>query len=672
MSDMEQRTHEPEAPAPQKKQPNWGKVIAIALIAILVVLTISNLDALLRPIDVLNSILAPVTIGLVLAYILNPFLRFFECKLFDKIKKRTVNRAISMLLTYLLFLAIVAGMLFLIIPSLVDSIKDLQANGMMYINRVIDSVNNVISQLPFAPANGADLVNFEKLLTYLVDILSNTSDAIMSGIVSIAGSVITVLKNVLVGIFISIYVLLSKDRLNAGCRRVFRALLSQKNEDLLLHYFGTAHKKFGGFFVGKIVDSLLVGLLCGILFTIFKIPYAILIAVIIGVTDIIPFFGPFIGAIPSAVIIFIASPMKAIVFVLLILVVQQIDGNLIAPIILGDRTGLTSLGVIIAITVMGGVFGLLGMLIGVPLFALIMAILDDLIKFRLKKKGHPTNLNEYYPATAFIRPSDTVHYDETLTKKFVHWVVSVEDTDEEKRGNAFSRGLRTVLLSIGRFFHRTFTIKPIPEDRTGGIFMSIAKNGMATNRTFFRALLLSIVTLGIYPFYLVEVMAQSINAAARKDGKRTWGFLPYIIFSIFTLGVFAIIWHCKMITRIRDYCERHNRESCITQKFYLCWTLPGALCIVGPFIALARFLRAFNEFCCVYNETHTFPLSEEEIKRYSAPIPSRKDCKNRVPLFSADIESLIIEAEAAQATENADQASDADTDTEATEITTTE
>lgn len=658
MSDMQQRTHEPETPAPQKKQPNWGKVIAIALIAILVVLTIANLDALLRPIDTLNSILAPITIGLVLAYILNPFLRFFECKLFDKVKKRTVNRAISMLFTYLLFFALLAGMLFLIIPSLVDSIKDLQANGMMYINRVIDSINDVISHMPFAPENGADLVNFEKLLTYLINLVSNASDAIMTGVVSIAGSVLTVLKNILIGIFISIYVLLSKDRLNAGCRRVFRALLSEKSENLLLHYFSTAHKKFGGFFIGKIVDSLLVGLLCGVLFSIFNIPYAVLIAVIIGVTDIIPFFGPFIGAIPSAIIIFIASPMKAIVFVLLILVVQQIDGNLIAPIILGDRTGLTSLGVIIAITVMGGVFGLLGMLIGVPLFALIMAILDDFIQYRLKKKGHPTNLKEYYPATAFIRPHDTVESDETLTQKFAHWVSSVEDSDAAEKSNAFSRSLRRGLLAIGRFFHRTFTIKPIPEDRTGGIFMHIAKNGMSTNRSFFRAVLLSIVTLGIYPLYLVEVMAQSMNAAARKDGKRTWGVLPFVIFTVFTLGVFAIVWHYKMITRIRGYCERHGKESCITHKFYLCWTLPGALCVVGPLIALARFLRAFNEFCYIYNENHTFPLSEDEIKRESAPIPSKKDRKNRVPLFSADIESLIIEAEAAEAEERGEAAAD--------------
>jgi hypothetical protein len=141
-------------------------------------------------------------------------------------------------------------------------------------------------------------------------------------------------------------------------------------------------------------------------------------------------------------------------------------------------------------------------------------------------------------------------------------------------------------------------------------------------------------------------MAQSMNAAARRDGKRTWGFLPYLIFSIFTLGIFSIVWDYKMITRIRGYCERHGKESCITHKFYLCWTLPGALCEVGPLIALVRFLRAFNEFCYIYNENHTFPLSEEEIKRESAPIPSKKDRK--VPLFSADIETLIIEAAEAE------------------------
>jgi hypothetical protein len=227
-----------------------------------------------------------------------------------------------------------------------------------------------------------------------------------------------------------------------------------------------------------------------------------------------------------------------------------------------------------------------------------------------------------------------------------------------------------VLLAIGRFFRRTFTIKPIPEDRTGGIFMHIAKNGMITNRSFFRAILLSIVTLGIYPLYMIEVMAQSMNAAARKDGKRTWGVLPFILFTIFTLGAYAIIWHYKMITRIRGYCERHGKESCITHKFYLCWTLPGILCLVGPLIALARFLRAFNEFAYIYNENHTFPLSEEEIKRESAPIPSKKDRK--VSLFSTDIETLIIEAEAAEIEGEGEAAATADAaDGEASTDTTT-
>ena len=322
---------------------------------------------------------------------------------------------------------------------------------------------------------------------------------------------------------------------------------------------------------------------------------------------------------------------------------------------------------------MGSLFGLVGMVVGVPLFALIMAILDDFIKYHLKKKNMPTELKAYYPATAFIRPSDNVEHDETLTQRFVHWVVSIENKEVAEKSHAFSRGLRRMLLSIGRFFRRTFTIKPIPEDRTGGIFMHIAKNGMVTNRSFLRAAVLTIVTLGIYPLYLIELMAQSMNAAARKDGKRTWGILPFIIFTIFTLGVYAIVWHYKMITRIRGYCERHGKESCITHKFYLCWTLPGILCLVGPLIAVARFIKAFNEFCYIYNENHTFPLSEEEIKRESAPIPSKKDRK--VSLFSTDIETLIIEAEAAEAEEHEDEAGvtadaadgDADTDTTADE-----
>ena len=610
-----------EQQAEQKKK-LWSTkhTTAFALVGIFVVLVLSNLNAIFAPLKRLNSILAPITVGLVLAYILNFFVRFFEYKLFNKVKRRMVSRVLSMLCSYLVLLVILAGIVWLVIPSVVDSVRDLQANGLSYVTRVIDLINDVVSHIPFvSPEDGTDFLNLEKLLNLTLQFLGSSGTWILTNLATIAGGTLTAIKNVIVGIFISIYVLLSKERLNAGCRRVIHALFSEKTEKRLHQYFSTAHSKFGGYMIGKLADSTMVMLVCMLLFSIFDIPYAILIAVIIGVTDIIPFFGPFIGAIPSALIIFIASPSKAFLFVLLILVVQQIDGNLIAPVILGDRTGLSSLGVIVAVTVMGGLLGIAGMLIGVPLFALIMTLLDDFIKSRLVKKGAPTKLSKYYPADAFLRPSDQQEDHLTLTQRFVLWVKSVEkEKNDPNRSKTFlrrcSHNLRRGLYEIGNLFYRLFTVKPIPEDRKNVIYKDIITHGMRTDRVFWPTFFLSIVTLGIYPLYMTEIISKSTNIACRKDGKRTWGFFPYLLLAIFTLGIFPLIWHAMVLSRIRRYCKENGVECVTTHKFFLCWALIGLPIIVGPFIALAAFLRAFSQMCSIYNATHTFPLSAEEIE----------------------------------------------------------
>ena len=471
--------------------------------------------------------------------------------------------------------------------------------------------------------------------------------------------------NLFVGIFISIYVLLSKERLNAGFRRVLRALLPRKAEDKVLYYVGQAHTKIGGYMVGKAIDSLMVMMVCMLLFYIFDIPFWMLIAVIIGVTDFIPFFGPFLGAIPSGVIIFLADPSKLILFILLILIVQQIDGNLIAPIILGEKTGLSSLGVIIAITVMSDIMGIAGMLIGVPIFAMIMTILDDFIKARLEKKGEPTALRKYYPATAFIKPHDEAKEDLTLTQRFIHWVASVETEVSNvdyvpSRRHTFGRGIRRFFLAIGRFFQRIFSVKPIPEDQASPLFMEIAQHGMPTNRTFWRTLLLSIITLFIYPFHLIARMAQTINIACRRDGKRTWGLVPFLLFTVITLGIFPLIWHCKIITRMKNYCNEHGVKCVVSRKFYLLWSLVGILTVVGPLIAIARVLKAYCQMCALYNSLHTFPLSPEEIESAElelAELAAKRKNKQRRSLLEDIIQPEPIAEDAPMTSSDGEQLS---------------
>ena len=654
-------------PAPKKPKISVRLIIAIALIGIFIVLFLSNLNAVVSPFKTLNSILAPITIGLVLAYILNFFVRFFEYKLFNKIKKRTVNRALAMVFSYLLLVAVTAGIVLLVVPNVVKNARSLIDRGLEYLQILTTKINDFVTKnVPFlAPEDGTDILNLEKFYQFIVDILNTSGSFVISQVATIAGSTLTVLKNILVGLFISIYVLLSKERLNAGCRRVFRALFSEKHEKLLLHYLSTAHKKFGGYMIGKIADSTMVMLVCMLLFTIFRIPYAILISVIIGVTDIIPFFGPFLGAIPSGVIVLCSdNPAKVFLFALLILVVQQIDGNLIAPFILGDRTGLSSLGVIVAVTVMGSIFGIPGMLIGVPLYALIMTLLDDFIKHRLKAKGYSTDLVEYYPADAFIRPQDLVKNDITATQRFVRWVVAVE-TEREGEDyepsffHSIGRGVRLTFLAIGRSFKRFFSVRPIPEDGDGGIFHDIVQNGMRTDRKYWRVLLLSLFTLGIYPLYMVEVIAQSSNLACRKDGKRTWGFFPFLLFSILTLGIYALIWHCSVIRRMQIFCRENGQECRVSRKRYLLWALPGLLIVIGPLVALGYFIAAFNQMCTIYNASHTFPLDLEELKaEMELPV---KETRPRMSLID-QINEFTLPAEDYDAAPTEETATEPDTD----------
>lgn len=375
MNDNERKT--PDG-APQKEKKHRRAplyILSVALICLLAVLVLANLPAILNPFQKLNSVFAPITIGLAIAYLANPLLRLFEFRVFYRLKKRRLNRAFSLICTYLVILMMIVGVVWLIVPQIVTSISDLRENGMVYVDNIIESVNRIIRAIPFLEENQENLLTFEKLLNYFLKWIDDYNASVVGFIGSFAGGVITVLKNILVGFFVSVYVLISKDRLNAGCRRIFRALLPKQKETMLLYYIGKAHSKFGGFFIGKIIDSLIIGILSWIVFAIFRIPYAVLVAVIVGVTNVIPFFGPFIGAIPSAMIIFIKDPMKALLFCVLILAIQQFDGNILGPFILGGSTGLSSLGILVSITVASGLLGFAGMLIGVPLFALLMAIL---------------------------------------------------------------------------------------------------------------------------------------------------------------------------------------------------------------------------------------------------------------------------------------------------------
>jgi predicted PurR-regulated permease PerM len=381
------------------------------------------------------SVLLPILLGAALAYFLNPILKLYEFKVFKKIKNKGVLRGLSILMTYVTLLLILAAFAAILIPSLIESVSTLVANADEHLESTAQLLNGIIYKFTDNPEH-ANLLNGEKLKDILmkaVNTLMPSNDDAMNIIAGIGVG----LKNTFLAFFISLYMLISKERLFAQFRKLSAAILGVKGRKRLYRYIRIVHRNFGGYFSGVLVDALIIMVVSFVCFLIFNIPYAPLIAVIIGTTNIIPIFGPFIGAIPSFIIIFIQNPTKALIFAILILVIQQIDGNIIAPKVLGNSTNISSLGVIIAITVMGDYFGIVGMIIGVPIFAASIAIGKEFIDHRLRIADMPTDTAEYYADDSLVDPHE-IH--ETVSQKMFRKTTEffkklLKIKDKFKKGN---------------------------------------------------------------------------------------------------------------------------------------------------------------------------------------------------------------------------------------------
>ncbi len=391
--------------------------IAISCAILFLVLYITvNISVFADIFSAVLSVLSPIILGGALAYLLNPLLKVYEYKVFKKLKNKNILRTLSMIMTYVTALLIVVAFVFLLVPQLIKSITELVSNFDTYLASTIDSINNLISNLAGERKN---FIDKEALITAVTKVLVGSGDlfeAIANYVMTYGMGLVVGLKNVLIAIFISIYVLISKERLKAQTHKFTSACFSDKTNNRFFKYLYLCDKTFSNFFMGMVVDSLIVGIITLIFLLIFGMPYPLLIATIVCITNIIPIFGPFIGAIPSFFIILIAEPSKAILFLVLILVIQQIDGNIIAPKILGNSTGLSSLGVITAIIIMGEYFGVVGMVVGVPVFAVIVTIVKEFLETRLEAKALPTDTAEYYDRDSLVNPYE--HHDTIVSRLF--------------------------------------------------------------------------------------------------------------------------------------------------------------------------------------------------------------------------------------------------------------
>lgn len=408
-------------------------VVSVFAILLLVIVVVINKDPLRSFFSVVLGILEPVLLGAAIAYILNPLLRLFEFKIFKKVKNKNLVRAMSLIITYVIAILVFLVIVSFILPKLVESIMDIGKNYDVYAEKITNFVNKAISGF----TSESDFFDPDQLMTLVAEVLAdseNLFDSIVNNVLDLGMKVFTIVKNLLLALFISIYMLIGKERLYAKITKTLKAILSKKSFDTIMRYAKKANSTFGMFFVGKLLDSLIVFLVALILLLIFGFPYAVLISLIVGTFNLIPFIGIFVGIVVSSIIVLIAYPSKFLVFLLLMIIIQQIDSNIIAPRILGRHTGISSLWVIIAIVVMGELFGVIGMIIAVPIFAILFTIIKEFAETRLAKKGLKTSTTAYYRDPAFSVESKP---HRTALKAFSDSVKKVfkkhKNSDEENK-----------------------------------------------------------------------------------------------------------------------------------------------------------------------------------------------------------------------------------------------
>lgn len=382
------------------------RILTILLLLLPVLFTILHLDRINSWLGYMAFLLRPILIGLIIAYLCNPIFRMFEHKLLFNVHPNGLRRALSLICTYIVLLLIFTTLILLIVPQLVSSILDFFNNYDDFLKNALENVNGLIATINESFSANIPPLVYEDILIQINDLLNSIDlqsflDQLLtysniSTFLATLNDVFFIIIDVIFGLVISAYILNSKEKRYAQVMRLRRAIFGESFNRRLTEICEVADRSFGGFIRGKLLDSTIVGILVYIIISIMQVPYAVLIAVIIGITDIVPVIGPFIGVIPSAVIIFLTDPIKVIPFLLCILVVQQFDGNVMAPKILGDNTGVSSLCVMIAITVMGAIWGLAGMVLGVPLFATVLELTDRYLKKKLEEKNLPSDVEHYY------------------------------------------------------------------------------------------------------------------------------------------------------------------------------------------------------------------------------------------------------------------------------------
>ena len=381
----------------------WGVTALLLLVAAVFVVIRWSLVAALGA--KIAHILAPVIYGAVFAYLLNPVYNRVQAAVMkltkdiipDEKGRKRLGGFLGTLASMCLLVAVVVGLISMLIPQLISSIR-----GVM--ETLPSSINNLEIWLEKILADNPDLEqqvmqHYGAAADYLQNWLTNVVVPNIYRIIgSVSSGVVLVVRavfDILIGLIVMVYLLNMKEKLLAQAKMIIYGVFPLKIANKVIEEGRYVHQVFGGFIIGKLLDSLIIGLICFVLLGFANMPYVLLVSVIVGVTNVIPFFGPFIGAIPSAFLILLSDPMKCLYFLIFVLLLQQFDGNILGPKILGDSTGLSSFWVLFSILLFGGLMGFVGMIIGVPTFAVMYRLVTEFTTWRLGKKALSGNLNEY-------------------------------------------------------------------------------------------------------------------------------------------------------------------------------------------------------------------------------------------------------------------------------------
>lgn len=393
---------EPNRPYRDKPYFKWGTTaLVVIIISILLVVIFTDIPGFFSVLKGFGAILSPLVAGVVFAFLLNPLVKFVDtrlCPVLEKKKQKNpkaryspqkLSRAAGIVFALVIAVLLVYAFFSMLLPQLYESVMGIVASAEDYYRSIETWANKLLQDNPeiqsYVEAALDEVYNFLRnwvstsLLSDMQKLLSTLTTSVIAVVKSVA--------NLLIGLVASIYMLWSKDLFQAQAKKLIVAVFRPSAADHLFYLGRETNKIFNGFVIGKIIDSAIIGVITFVAMTILRLDFAVLISVFIGITNIIPVFGPFIGAIPSVFILLLIDPLQAVIFCVLILIIQQLDGNFIGPKILGSSIGISALWILFSIVVGGDLFGIVGMVVGVPVFATLYGLAQEFVHYLLDRRG---------------------------------------------------------------------------------------------------------------------------------------------------------------------------------------------------------------------------------------------------------------------------------------------